>query len=68
LTAGPLFRTLDRTDLPIRVHLVVLAIGLPLSFALIHSVGAMAAAAAYVCLMLTARLATNALCWRLLTR
>jgi O-antigen/teichoic acid export membrane protein len=68
LTAGPLFRTLDRTDLPIRVHLVVLAIGLPLSFALIHSVGAMAAAGAYVCLMLAARLATNALCWRLLTR
>ena len=68
LTAGPLFRTLDRTDLPIRVHLVVLVIGLPIAFALIRSAGAMAAAASYVALMLAARLATNALCWRLLTR
>jgi O-antigen/teichoic acid export membrane protein len=67
LAAGPLFRTLDRTDLPIRVHLVVLLIGLPLAFALIRTTGAAAAAASYVALMLAARIATNALCWRLLT-
>jgi O-antigen/teichoic acid export membrane protein len=68
LAAGPLFRTLDRTDLPIRVHIVVLVIGLPLAFALIRTTGPAAAAASYVALMLGARLATNALCWRLLSR
>jgi O-antigen/teichoic acid export membrane protein len=67
LAAGPLFRTLDRTDLPIRVHLVVLLIGLPLAFAAIRTTGAIAAAASYVGLMLGARIATNALCWRLLS-
>ena len=67
LAAGPLFRTLDRTDLPIRVHVVVLLIGLPLAFTLIRTTGAIAAAASYVALMLAARIATNALCWRLLT-
>jgi O-antigen/teichoic acid export membrane protein len=67
LAAGPLFRTLDRTDLPIRVHLLVLLIGLPIAFALIRTTGAIAAAASYVALMLGARIATNALCWRLLT-
>jgi O-antigen/teichoic acid export membrane protein len=67
LAAGPLFRTLDRTDLPIRVHILVLAIGLPLGFTLIRTAGATAAAASYVLLMLAARLATNMLCWRLLS-
>jgi O-antigen/teichoic acid export membrane protein len=67
LAAGPLFRTLNRTDLPIRVHLVVLLVGLPLAFVLVRAAGAVAAAASYVALMLAARIATNALCWRLLS-
>jgi O-antigen/teichoic acid export membrane protein len=67
LAAGPLFRTLDRTDLPIRVHIVVLLIGLPLAFVLIRAAGAVAAASSYVAMMLAVRVATNALCWRLLS-
>lgn len=68
LTAGPMFRTLDRTDLPIRVHVIVLIVGLPLAYGLIQTHGAAAAAFTYVGLMLALRLATNLLCWRLLAR
>ncbi|MFN0070875.1 MAG: lipopolysaccharide biosynthesis protein [Chloroflexota bacterium] len=68
LTAGPLFRTLNRTDLPIRVHVTVLLLGLPATYLVIQHEGAAAAAASYVGLMLAARIVTNALCWRLLTR
>jgi O-antigen/teichoic acid export membrane protein len=68
LTAGPMFRTLDRTDLPIRVHLIVLLVGLPLAYVMIRTHGAMAAAFSYVGLTLALRLATNLICWRLLAR
>ena len=63
-SATPAFEVADWIYLS--QHVVVLAIGLPLSFALIRTMGATAAAASYVILMLGARLATNMLCWRLL--
>lgn len=68
LTAGPLFRTLERTDLPIRVHVVVLLLGVPLGYLATAEWGATAAAASYVTLMFALRLITNIICWRLLTR
>lgn len=66
VAAGPMFRTLDRTDLPIRVHAVVLGLGLPAAYFLINSWGPAGAAIGYVALMLALRLITNGLCWRVL--
>jgi O-antigen/teichoic acid export membrane protein len=56
IAAGPIFRTYDRTDLPIRTSIVILVLGLPATYLLSASAGPMGAALAYGAMILASRL------------
>ncbi len=62
IAAGPVFRTYNRTDLPIRASLAILCVGLPVSVVIIQAWGSLGAALAYGGMMLALRLVTYAQC------
>jgi O-antigen/teichoic acid export membrane protein len=68
LAAGPIFRTYDRTDLPIRTSLGILLVGLPLAWVAVQVWGALGAALAYGGMMLLSRLVSYVQCLRIIPR
>ena len=68
IAAGPIFRAYDRTDLPIRANLLVLALGLPAAFVAVRAWGSFGAALAYAGMLLASRLVAYAQCLRIVAR
>jgi O-antigen/teichoic acid export membrane protein len=68
IAAGPIFRTYDRTDLPIRASLVILALGLPAAVLGIRMWGALGAALVYAGMLLASRLVSYVQCLRIVPR
>jgi O-antigen/teichoic acid export membrane protein len=68
IAAGPIFRTYDRTDLPIRTSIVILVVGLPATYLLAGSAGAVGAALAYGGMILASRLVSYVQCLRIIPR
>ncbi len=66
IAAGPIFRTYDRTDLPIRTSIVVLLIGLPATYYLASTLGPFGAALAYGAMILASRLVSYVQCLRII--
>jgi O-antigen/teichoic acid export membrane protein len=66
IAAGPIFRTYDRTDLPIRTSIVILAIGLPATYLLAGAAGPLGAALAYGTMILASRLVSYVQCLRII--
>ena len=66
IAAGPIFRTYNRTDLPIKASLVILLLGLPAAFVGGQSWGAFGTALAYASMMLASRLVSYAQCLRII--
>jgi O-antigen/teichoic acid export membrane protein len=66
IAAGPIFRTYDRTDLPIRTSLVILVLGLPATYLLAQAYGPLGAAIAYVGMILASRLVSYVQCLRII--
>jgi hypothetical protein len=66
IAAGPIFRTYDRTDLPIRTSIVVLVVGLPATYWLAGSAGPLGAALAYGAMILASRLVSYVQCLRII--
>ncbi|MCC6173796.1 MAG: oligosaccharide flippase family protein [Chloroflexi bacterium] len=62
IAAGPIFRTYDRTDLPIRTSLAILGLGLPAAYLLAQSLGPLGAAAAYAGMLVASRLVSYIQC------
>ncbi|MCC7369818.1 MAG: oligosaccharide flippase family protein [Chloroflexi bacterium] len=68
IAAGPIFRTYDRTDLPIRTSIVILMLGIPATYLLAQSSGPHGAALAYAGMILASRLVSYAQCLRIIPR
>lgn len=68
IAAGPIFRSYNRTDLPIRTNLIILLIGLPVAWVAVQAQGAIGAAGAYAGMMLASRLVAYLQCLRILPR
>jgi O-antigen/teichoic acid export membrane protein len=68
IAAGPIFRTYDRTDLPIRASVAILLVGLPTAFLIVQSWGALGAALAYAGMALTSRIISYVQCLRIIPR
>ena len=68
IAAGPIFRTYDRTDLPIRTSIVILLLGLPTTYLLAQSWGPLGAALAYGAMILASRLVSYVQCLRIIPR
>lgn len=68
IAAGPIFRTYNRTDLPIRTSIVVLALGIPATYLLAGSAGPLGAALAFGAMILASRLVSYVQCLRLIPR
>jgi O-antigen/teichoic acid export membrane protein len=68
IAAGPIFRTYNRTDLPIRTSIVVLALGIPATYLLAGWAGPLGAALAYGAMILASRLVSYVQCLRLILR
>jgi O-antigen/teichoic acid export membrane protein len=68
IAAGPIFRTYDRTDLPIRASLIILVVAIPLTILAVQSWGALGAALAYAGMVLTSRLVSYVQCLRIIPR
>jgi O-antigen/teichoic acid export membrane protein len=66
IAAGPIFRTYDRTDLPIRTSIVVLVVGLPATYMLAGAAGPLGAALAYGGMILASRLVSYVQCLRII--
>ena len=66
IAAGPIFRTYDRTDLPIRTSIAILVIGLPATYLLAGAVGPLGAALAYGAMILASRLVSYVQCLRII--
>ena len=66
IAAGPIFRTYDRTDLPIRTSIVILVIGLPATYLLAEAYGPLGAALAYVGMVVSSRLVSYVQCLRII--
>jgi O-antigen/teichoic acid export membrane protein len=66
IAAGPIFRTYDRTDLPIRTSIAILIVGLPATYLLAGSAGPLGAALAYGVMILTSRLVSYMQCLRII--
>lgn len=66
IAAGPIFRTYDRTDLPIRTSIVVLAVGLPATYYLASEYGPFGAALAYGVMILASRVVSYIQCLRII--
>ncbi len=66
IAAGPIFRTYDRTDLPIRTSIVILVIGLPATYLLAGWAGPLGAALAYGAMILASRLVSYVQCLRII--
>ncbi len=65
IAAGPIFRTFNRTDLPIVASLAILAVGLPLAYLAIQGFGALGAALAYAGMLVASRLVSYVQCLRI---
>jgi O-antigen/teichoic acid export membrane protein len=68
IAAGPIFRTYDRTDLPIRTSIVILLLGFPATYLLAGWAGPLGAALAYGAMILASRLVSYVLCLRIIPR
>lgn len=68
IAAGPIFRTYDRTDLPIRTSIVILILGLPSTYLLAQAAGPFGAAIAYGAMILASRLVSYVQCLRIIPR
>jgi O-antigen/teichoic acid export membrane protein len=68
IAAGPIFRTYDRTDLPIRASVVILLLGLPTAYLIVQSWGALGAALAYAGMILASRIVSYVQCLRIIPR
>jgi O-antigen/teichoic acid export membrane protein len=66
IAAGPIFRTYDRTDLPIRTSIVILVIGLPATYFMASAAGPFGAALAYASMILASRLVSYVQCLRII--
>jgi O-antigen/teichoic acid export membrane protein len=66
IAAGPIFRTYDRTDLPIRSSIAILLIGLPTTYLLAGVAGPLGAALAYGGMILASRLVSYVQCLRII--
>lgn len=66
IAAGPIFRTYDRTDLPIRTSIAILLVGLPTTYLLAQAYGPLGAALAYGGMVLTSRLVSYVQCLRII--
>jgi O-antigen/teichoic acid export membrane protein len=66
IAAGPIFRTYDRTDLPIVTSIVILVLGLPSTYLLAQSAGPLGAALAYGGMILASRLVSYVQCLRII--
>ena len=66
IAAGPIFRTYDRTDLPIRTSVVLLVLGVPAAYVLIQQFGALGAALAYGAMLFASRLVSYVQCLRII--
>jgi O-antigen/teichoic acid export membrane protein len=66
IAAGPIFRTYDRTDLPIRTSIVILLLGLPATYLLAQQAGPFGAALAYASMILASRLVSYVQCLRII--
>ena len=66
IAAGPIFRTYDRTDLPIRTSIVILVVGLPATYLLAGAAGPLGAALAYGAMILVSRLVSYVQCLRII--
>ncbi|MBA2447602.1 MAG: oligosaccharide flippase family protein [Chloroflexi bacterium] len=68
VAAGPIFRTYNRTDLPIRASIAILLVGLPATVAAVSAWGAFGAALAYALMMVFSRTVSYAQCMRIIPR
>jgi hypothetical protein len=68
IAAGPIFRTYDRTDLPIRTSIVILLLGFPATYLLAGWAGPLGAALAYGAMILASRLVSYVQCLRIIPR
>jgi O-antigen/teichoic acid export membrane protein len=68
IAAGPIFRSYDRTDLPIVASILILAVGLPAAYVSIQSFGALGAALAFAGMLLASRLVSYVQCLRIIPR
>lgn len=68
VAAGPIFRTYNRTDLPIRASAAILLIGLPATVAAVGAWGAFGAALAYALMMVVSRTVSYVQCLRIIPR
>ncbi|MFN8522562.1 MAG: oligosaccharide flippase family protein [Chloroflexota bacterium] len=68
VAAGPVFRTYNRTDLPIVASVAILALGLPTTWMLASAWGSYGAALAYGGMMLASRLVAYIQCLRVIPR
>jgi O-antigen/teichoic acid export membrane protein len=66
IAAGPIFRTYDRTDLPIRTSIVILVVGLSATYLLAGWAGPLGAALAYGAMILASRLVSYVQCLRII--
>jgi O-antigen/teichoic acid export membrane protein len=66
IAAGPIFRTYDRTDLPIRTSIAILLVGLPATYWLAGAAGSLGAALAYGGMILISRLVSYVQCLRII--
>lgn len=66
IAAGPIFRTYDRTDLPIRTSIAVLLVGLPATYLLAEAAGLLGAALGYGGMILASRLVSYVQCLRII--
>ena len=66
IAAGPIFRTYDRTDLPIRTSIVILLLGFPATYLLAGWAGPLGAALAYGAMILASRLVSYVQCLRII--
>ncbi|MGE3273241.1 MAG: oligosaccharide flippase family protein [Chloroflexota bacterium] len=68
IAAGPVFRTYDRTDLPIMTSIVILLLGVPGTWWLASTTGPLGAALAYGTMILASRLVSYVQCLRIIPR
>jgi O-antigen/teichoic acid export membrane protein len=66
IAAGPIFRTYDRTDLPIRTSIAILVVGLPVTYLLVGTAGPLGAALAYGAMIVASRLVSYVQCLRII--
>jgi O-antigen/teichoic acid export membrane protein len=66
IAAGPIFRTYDRTDLPIRTSVVILVVGVPATYLLAGAAGQLGVALAYAAMIVASRLVSYVQCLRII--